>query len=1427
QHSQKDFSNKFKKRLITIEGAEKGAEKKRKRLKVISAAALHPDASEKQTSGGQKVIIFSFSMSDYQYAVLFEANNLSDGEMKKIRNYFKIRRQSGGGECGEVEKVGCNTYKISFSDKTAQDRVLSKSDHVINLPGRGNVHILIKHHDIKEEKQLLPHSTSNRQATGDTPMQKVFKLDPYLLHYLKDNSRAKSDLEEQLSSLLSTFKLDMVTEAVVVMRDAVQTGQNDVVQQKWEAKVDLLFSDLQYRYAIHFEVDPKRLEILQKNPFLLSQNIGIYEESGLSVIVGENKEVERFLKVIDALQLQQQARKKECPVSETRYELVKEQFQQEIKSKFSKSEITQEQPGCLVLKGPEEQVHSAATKLKELLNQIQEKRIPLPHPLKAFLSSSGAIQIFQTRFQQNLCSPVLLEATGSSSDLVLLSLSTGALQEAATAIQRDLCVETVLLEQAESESPGIDTLKEALSPALQQANHGTSKVELSYVPGPGSDPRMKVQLVGYSTEVNKLKNIIQEFKQNYVEYSDTVPLPLAELGDNFSKLLSLLGVTATDVNLMATSSPVACVYLSGPRCKVIDMKKKLLSSFSHLTCKKISVDGPGVVQFFQEEGLNTQELLQSSCQVLISLKNNVQTGAATVRNTAFTSLPTIPASVSLPSYSVALEIVFGGLEDQQADVLVAPMLNTNLTSTNVGKSLLNKAGQQFKSNFDAAKGRCRITPGDVLEVDGAPLGCNKVFFIECVPWIGNTHSSEKALRCGLQRALALCEQQAWSSVAFPVIGPGVALAVPVQNATNILTGEIGTFGLTGSISTLRTIRIVIMPNYPDSEEIYLAVNTGLNAIMVDHTGQAAFQSLSSEIDEITIPVARCQLHLIFGDISNETTDVIVNTTDFTDLQTDVCNDILTIAGPQVKAALTGVQVKKGEIFITQPGEFPCKAIMHVCGEKDTDVIKKLARDILLKCEHSGYQSVAIPAICAGKGGLDAHLVAQAILQGVKDATIQTNLNNVKRIHVVLMKIHVFLEFKAMAQQIFGRFTQMTAPLLFTPLRPAPSSLTLDLSSLVQSLPDQHVTAEFLVVGLNGDNVSRACRELHQAYKSHCSSHFVSQEELKHFTPAEVDDIISNVTSLGIQISQRGPDGLEVSGLTKGVNVFTQLIREALVRQVREKEQDAVFSRVSWCILGLRGTWERLPKEAHHQLENKNVGGGILDAKTQKWTVNLTKMEATAIGSTVVAKIKRLENLSGFDFPLYWDSMTTGEVLKVVPLHSSSAEYKKVKSDFKRTVAKAVVKIERIQNVNLRRAYEVRKKELQNKNGTVGAGERVLYHGTTADACASIQRSNFNRRFAGQNGTMYGLGTYFAVNASYSANPTYSAPSTDGTQLMFVTLVLTGHYTQGKGDMVVPPPRSSQDPNDRFDSVVDNMQKPSMFVVFHDCQAYPDYLITFK
>lgn len=90
--------------------------------------------------------------------------------------------------------------------------------------------------------------------------------------------------------------------------------------------------------------------------------------------------------------------------------------------------------------------------------------------------------------------------------------------------------------------------------------------------------------------------------------------------------------------------------------------------------------------------------------------------------------------------------------------------------------------------------------------------------------------------------------------------------------------------------------------------------------------------------------------------------------------------------------------------------------------------------------------------------------------------------------------------------------------------------------------------------------------------------------------------------------------------------------------------------------------------------------------------------------------------------------------------------------------------------------------------------------------------------------MYGKGVYFAVNAEYSAKR-FSPPDAAGLKRLYVVSVLTGRYTVGNANMISPPPRGA-DPTDCYDSLVDNQQRPSMFVIFHDDQAYPQYLITF-
>ena len=94
------------------------------------------------------------------------------------------------------------------------------------------------------------------------------------------------------------------------------------------------------------------------------------------------------------------------------------------------------------------------------------------------------------------------------------------------------------------------------------------------------------------------------------------------------------------------------------------------------------------------------------------------------------------------------------------------------------------------------------------------------------------------------------------------------------------------------------------------------------------------------------------------------------------------------------------------------------------------------------------------------------------------------------------------------------------------------------------------------------------------------------------------------------------------------------------------------------------------------------------------------------------------------------------------------------------------------------------------------------------------------------GVVYGNGAYFARNASYSVR--FTQPDHKGYRCLYVAKVLVGKYTTGSTGMKAPPSRNDpSNPGLLYDSVVDNMNNPGIFVIFLDHQCYPEYLITFQ
>ena len=86
--------------------------------------------------------------------------------------------------------------------------------------------------------------------------------------------------------------------------------------------------------------------------------------------------------------------------------------------------------------------------------------------------------------------------------------------------------------------------------------------------------------------------------------------------------------------------------------------------------------------------------------------------------------------------------------------------------------------------------------------------------------------------------------------------------------------------------------------------------------------------------------------------------------------------------------------------------------------------------------------------------------------------------------------------------------------------------------------------------------------------------------------------------------------------------------------------------------------------------------------------------------------------------------------------------------------------------------------------------------------------------------------YFTTEASYSEST--APPDNKGHRRMYLARVLVGEYTAGRPGLRRPPPKNANNPSGAsYDSVVDDVNNPSVFVVFYDNQCYPEYLITFQ
>jgi hypothetical protein len=188
------------------------------------------------------------------------------------------------------------------------------------------------------------------------------------------------------------------------------------------------------------------------------------------------------------------------------------------------------------------------------------------------------------------------------------------------------------------------------------------------------------------------------------------------------------------------------------------------------------------------------------------------------------------------------------------------------------------------------------------------------------------------------------------------------------------------------------------------------------------------------------------------------------------------------------------------------------------------------------------------------------------------------------------------------------------------------------------------------------------------------------------------------------------------------------------------------------------------------------------------------------------------------YPPTWKCINDFEITILDP---NSQEFLNVQSEVAKTLSCKIIKIERIENQKLFKQYHNTLSHLSNQT------EKYLFHGTKNNPPSKIyknEQTGFDLRFC--NAGMWGVGTYFAVNASYSNGYSYALGDT---KQMFLARVAVGDSIKLKSDSTLrmPPLKQNSTKEERYDSVEGNTGGSDIFIVYENKQAYPSYLITYQ
>uniref|UniRef100_UPI00398F3F7B protein mono-ADP-ribosyltransferase PARP14-like isoform X2 n=1 Tax=Pristiophorus japonicus TaxID=55135 RepID=UPI00398F3F7B len=703
-------------------------------------------------------------------------------------------------------------------------------------------------------------------------------------------------------------------------------------------------------------------------------------------------------------------------------------------------------------------------------------------------------------------------------------------------------------------------------------------------------------------------------------------------------------------------------------------------------------------------------------------------------------------------------------------------------------------------------------PGDGVVVTGSGnLTCDYIIHM-----VGQTNPA--MITASVEKVLQECEKKQITTVSFPALGTGIGGVKPQDTIDSMLTGFKNHLTL-NKPSAIRFIYIVVF-----EPKVY--------DVFFDVLQQKSQQKMNS----VEIKIGKVKVLAVQGDITAEQTDAIVNSTTINfDRISGVSGAILKAGGQSLVDECNQLGTQSiDSVATTAAGNLRVKYILHLVAWTKVKHIKASFGKILKECENLKISSVSFPAMGTGQGKLNPSDSVNALLDAISDYVVDFTQPSLSVIRLILFNSLMMDPFRQCMEQRFkisqsGAQTTLPVNLVY-PVQPV---YPVERVYPIILRPAKCLIGIVEVYGMTKSTIAKAQKDVEDLIKENSTSKLIDNEYaacLSNDQRQQIADLCEK-QQLKVEIHQKK---IIIDGNTDVLETIlklTSMLQSAKDREDRKQEEARMKTFVQWEFVN-NETFQPYDQSLNYDLEKayrdkEKTLVCVKNGKTQ--TINFDKMqEEDSKGNAVDIKRRLLEGAT-FELPTTWTNMKDQEVV-IVPLQRGTTEYNKVAETFRISCENTIVdiiKVERIQNRKLWQSYSVKKETVQRKNPGLNI-EQILYHGTTKEISQKLNKTGFNRSFYGRNATYYGKGTYFALNASYSCDMKYANLDSAGCKYIYQTRVITGKKCLGTRDMLEPTAVNPQtDLADLCDCAVNNLSKPTIFVIFCDDGAYPEYLITFK